>query len=520
MINQYAQSNTPKRRPRRVVIVVAVIAAAMLGGVLGYLPALYFGLKAHDDFLTRLNDAQELNEKEAVERFKTDKQIKLIFNKIHYELSSFDYNANLAAINEFENLTEKNYGRKVQLCDDADGSMMRSKHFPDSKKLRVLNNKTREDVELIRRTTQTLEQDGMCAHNEGEYNYDQWLIDLNKGESAIFKLYQTLGVDKDAREVLSKFARHTYDVKGMDQIKKARVNEYEVLIKAHITRFAAAYDFFIEDDNNQVALRSKYDTYVQKSKEASDAQTKADAAYKKKQISDYKGDVELETILYKAAKRLNTEPTKTHYEPALWTNGVIDIALVSYGLDHDGVYPQASTAAELSQKLIAGKYLTDKDLFQNIQYRSITGYGYLLISKLNSGKKYVTERYVNRDTYGPKEPELIEDVNSTNKAGDLPLPRSVEFINDVPGKPLAIKINAAKLTSEPNSQVTVYIDSPVVKLGTLNVAKDGSFSGEITLPKDSASSIRMIHILCKSFSGEPLDLYQPMMILPNGSIYF
>lgn len=519
MINQHYQPNTSNPRSRRRIITVAVICAVILGVTFGYLWALYYGLKAQDDFLVRLNNAQELQVKEAVERFKTDKQIQLIFKKIHYNLSDFDYTANLAAISEFESLMEKHYGRTAMLCDDADGRMMRSKHFPESKKLRVLDNKTREDMELIRRTTQALERDGMCARNEGDYNYNQWLVDLNKAEFAMLKLQQTAGVDKDAREVLSKFARHTYEAKGMDQIKKAHVNEYEALIKAHIARFAAAYNFFIEDDNNQSALRSKLDAYQQVSKETSDAQVKADAAYKKRQASDNKEDTKLLATLYKAVKQLNTEPAKTHYDAVAWRYGVINSALGGYALDHDGVYPQAANTTELSKKLIEGKYLTDKELFQNINYRSITGYGYLLIPKLASGKKYTIDRYVDRDTLGPKEPELIEDVNSTNKAGDLPVPRSVEFINDAPGKPFVIKINAQKLTSQPNSQVSVYIDSPVVKLGTLNVAADGSFGGEIALPKDHTSEVRMIHILCKSYSGEPLDLYQPMMILPNGSIY-
>ncbi len=80
-----------------------------------------------------------------------------------------------------------------------------------------------------------------------------------------------------------------------------------------------------------------------------------------------------------------------------------------------------------------------------------------------------------------------------------------------------MKVTGEQYHAQGNSEFAVYIDSPIVKLGTIKTEKDGSFDSEISLPQNSEPGVRTIHIIAKTYSGEPVDFYQMIEMLPNGA---
>jgi hypothetical protein len=515
MLNKRIFQDERRALPWRFIIVGLVISGA-IGITTGHLLAVRTVWQRHDEFLTRLNEAQVEQVIHGVERLQTDKEMQLAYEKVTPS-GEFDYKSSLTVIGAYDLLIDKMFNQKSMVCDDSTGKFMRNRDFPQASKLRLLDEKTRQDVELIRSATQNLEKDGMCANNKATYSYNKWLVEANRAQAYALRLQQD-NKDTDAKNKLLTFVEGKHVPADIGAIKKAFIDRYEDKINVTVFWFGAVYNYLTDPSKKNIeSLNSMRTTFHQ-------TYDDVDKLYKEKQKSQNKEDIKQLQTLLDATGRLNTGRSNTQYTTGLWADAILDSALLSYAFDHDGVYPKAGSIGELLKILVEGKYIKDAAPFTSLSYRSMTGYGYSQSVTTSTGKKYTFQRYVRAPTGQPKEPEAVADSSDQGSRNDdytkVPADSRLikkEFIAKVPGQSLAMKLTAEPYHTESNLEMIVYIDSPNVKLGTVKSIKDGSFSAQLNLPPGSTPGIRTVHIIAKTYSGEPVEFYQLIEIFSDGT---
>ncbi len=94
-----------------------------------------------------------------------------------------------------------------------------------------------------------------------------------------------------------------------------------------------------------------------------------------------------------------------------------------------------------------------------------------------------------------------------------------QITNDAVNKIESQPINTDPFTLQPNSTAIVELHSEPLKIGEFVVKENGVFSEQINIPNDVPAGYHTLHILGKSYSGEPIDLIQIIEVQgPEGDI--
>ncbi len=79
----------------------------------------------------------------------------------------------------------------------------------------------------------------------------------------------------------------------------------------------------------------------------------------------------------------------------------------------------------------------------------------------------------------------------------------------------SVDLKAGQYSFEPNSPFTVTLHSDPVDLGTFTANSDGSFDNSITIPSTVPAGYHTIIVSGKTYSGEPIDVVQSVVVTGN-----
>ena len=117
----------------------------------------------------------------------------------------------------------------------------------------------------------------------------------------------------------------------------------------------------------------------------------------------------------------------------------------------------------------------------------------------------------------PSQVKANTDISLSNdKYDEYPISKKADLVNDkVLTKQRSLSIAQPPATFEPNSSVEVTIFSDPVSLGSAVSGEDGSLLFEANLPESIDIGYHFLMVEGKTFSGEPMTLYQFIAVISD-----
>lgn len=80
-------------------------------------------------------------------------------------------------------------------------------------------------------------------------------------------------------------------------------------------------------------------------------------------------------------------------------------------------------------------------------------------------------------------------------------------------------VKAANESLQPNSPVTIWLQSTPTQIGTITTDASGNLNGQVTIPADTAPGYHILHAIGKDVGGNDIDMYQTIYIAASADDY-